>query len=121
MSASAIAALAVFGGVGAVARHLTVVGVASRGGDQFPFGTLVVNLGGSLVLGLLLGAGLTGTTQVLLAGGLLGSYTTFSAWMADSEGLAHEGHTSAAAVNIFLSLFAGLLAIVVGRAIGGLF
>ena len=104
MSAAAIAALAVLGGVGAVARHLTVVGVASRGGDQFPLGTLVVNLTGSLIVGVLLGAGITGTTQVLLAGGLLGSYTTFSAWMADSEGLAHNGHTSAAAVNFSFSL-----------------
>jgi fluoride ion exporter CrcB/FEX len=40
--------------------------------------------------------------------------------MADSDGLAREGHPQAAALNIFLSLFAGLAAIVIGRALGGL-
>ena len=120
MSALAILALAALGGVGAVARHMTVFAVAERSGDQFPFGTLAVNLSGSLIVGLLLGAGVTGTTLTLLAGGLLGSYTTFSAWMADSDGLAREGRPQAAALNIFLSLFAGLAAIVIGRALGGL-
>ncbi|MSX01683.1 MAG: fluoride efflux transporter CrcB [Actinobacteria bacterium] len=119
MSAAAVIALAALGGIGAVARHLTVVAVAQRSGDDFPLGTLTVNLVGSLLLGLLLGAGVTGTTQILLAGGLLGSYTTFSAWMADSEGLARESHRRAAAVNIFLSLFAGFAALLVGRAVGG--
>ena len=61
-----------------------------------------------------------GTTLTLLAGGLLGSYTTYSAWMADSDGLAREHRPQAAAVNIFVSLFAGLVAIVIGRALGGL-
>jgi len=121
MSALAIAALTGLGGVGALARHLTVVTVAKRGGDHFPFGTLAVNLAGSLFVGLLLGAGVTGTTFTLLAGGLLGSYTTCSAWMADSEGLARENRPHAAAVNIFLSLFAGFAAVVIGTVLGGLF
>ncbi len=120
MSALAILALAALGGVGAVARHITVFEVAERSGDHFPFGTLAVNLSGSLIVGLLLGAGVTGTALTLLAGGLLGSYTTYSAWMADSDGLAREGRPQAAALNIFLSLFAGLAAIVIGRTLGGL-
>ena len=120
MTALTILALAALGGVGAVARHLTVLVVAELTGDQFPVGTLTVNVAGSLILGLLLGAGVTGTTLTLLAGGLLGSYTTYSAWMADSDGLAREHRPQAAAVNIFVSLFAGLVAIVIGRALGGL-
>ncbi|CAB4336099.1 unannotated protein [freshwater metagenome] len=120
MSALAIVGLTALGGVGALARHLTVVAVAERSGDQFPVGTLVVNVAGSLIVGLLLGAGVAGATLTLLAGGLLGSYTTFSAWMADSDGLAREHRPQAAAVNIFLSLFAGFLALVVGRTLGGL-
>jgi fluoride ion exporter CrcB/FEX len=40
--------------------------------------------------------------------------------MADSDGLAREHHPEAAVVNIFLSLFAGLAAIIIGRALGGL-
>ncbi len=121
MSALAVLALAGLGGAGALARHLTVVAVAERSGERFPFGTLTVNITGSLIVGLLLGVGVTGTTMTLLAGGLLGSYTTFSAWMADSDGLANEKRPQAAALNVFLSLFAGLAAIVIGRALGGLF
>ena len=44
MSALAIVGLTALGGVGALARHLTVVAVAERSGDQFPVGTLVVNV-----------------------------------------------------------------------------
>jgi CrcB protein len=121
MSALAVVALAALGGVGAVARHLTVFEVAERSGGRFPLGTLAVNLAGSLVVGVLLGAGVTGATLTLLAGGLLGSYTTFSAWMADSDGLAREHRPQAAVVNIFVSLFAGLATIILGRALGGLF
>ena len=108
------------GGAGALARHFTVVAVASRSGSAFPFGTLTVNLAGSLLLGLLLGAGVAGDALLVAGGGALGSYTTFSAWMADSDGLAREGRPQAAAVNLALSLLAGLLAIVVGRALGQL-
>ena len=116
-----VATAAVFaGGAGALARHFTVVAVASRSGSAFPFGTLTVNLAGSLLLGLLLGAGLGGDALLIAGGGALGSYTTFSAWMADSDGLAREGRPQAAAVNLAASLLAGLLAIVVGRALGQL-
>jgi len=118
VSAQAILALAALGGAGALARHLTVFAVAQRSGDRFPLGTLSVNLAGSLILGLLVGAGVTGTTLTLLGAGLLGSYTTFSAWIADSDGIARQHRPQAAAVNIFLSLFAGLAALIIGRAAG---
>lgn len=107
------------GGAGALARHFTVVGVAARAGSGFPFGTLTVNIAGSLLLGLLLGAGVGGDALLVAGGGALGSYTTFSAWMADSDGLAGEGRPRAAATNLAGSLVLGLLAIVVGRAVGG--
>ena len=116
--AVAVAAVAA-GGAGALARHLTVVGVASRAGAGFPAGTLTVNLSGSLGLGILLGAGVGGDGLLVAGGGFLGSFTTFSAWMADSDGLAREGRVPAAALNLGASLLFGLLALLAGRALGG--
>ncbi|MBU3674829.1 MAG: fluoride efflux transporter CrcB [Solirubrobacteraceae bacterium] len=119
MSFAVAVAAVLAGGAGALARHFTVVGVAARAGSDFPFGTLTVNLSGSLLLGLLLGAGVGGDALLVAGGGALGSYTTFSAWMADSDGLAREGRAPAAALNLAGSLILGLLALLAGRAIGG--
>lgn len=119
MSVPAVVAAVLAGGAGALARHFTIVGVASRAGAGFPFGTLTVNLSGSLLLGLLLGAGVGGDALLVAGGGALGSYTTFSAWMADSDGLAREGRGGAAALNLAGSLLLGLAALLLGRAIGG--
>ncbi len=119
MSFAVAVAAVLAGGAGALARHFTVVGVAARAGSAFPFGTLTVNLSGSLLLGLLLGAGVGGDALLVAGGGALGSYTTFSAWMADSDGLAREGRAPGAALNLAGSLVLGLLALLAGRAIGG--
>ena len=118
MSFAVAVAAVLAGGAGALARHFTVVGVAARAGSAFPFGTLTVNLSGSLLLGLLLGAGVGGDALLVAGGGALGSYTTFSAWMADSDGLAREGRVPSAALNLAGSLVLGLLALLAGRAIG---
>lgn len=120
MSFAVAVAAVLAGGAGALARHCTVVAVAARTEPRIPLGTLAVNLSGSLALGLLLGAGVGGDALLVAGGGALGSYTTFSAWMADTDGLAREGRPAAAAANIAFSLLAGLVAIVVGRAIGQL-
>lgn len=119
MSVTVAAAAVLAGGAGALARHFTVVGVAARAGSRFPFGTLAVNLSGSLLLGLLLGAGVGGDALLVAGGGALGSYTTFSAWMADSDGMAREGRPQAAALNLAGSLLLGFVALLLGRSIGG--
>ena len=65
----------------------------SRGAaaGDFPLGILAVNLSGTLLLGVLAGAGAaTATRERLLGAGLLGAYTTFSTWMLDSHRLATE-------------------------------
>ena len=91
MSLAVAAAAVLAGGAGALARHFSVVAVAARAGPRFPFGTLTVNISGSLLLGVLLGTGIGGDGLLVAGGGALGSYTTFSAWMADSGGLARDG------------------------------
>ena len=70
--------VALGGAGGAVLRYLLERYGARRWGE--PWGTFVVNVSGSLLLGLLVGVGLGGDAAAALGTGLLGSYTTFSAY-----------------------------------------
>jgi fluoride exporter len=110
--------IAVLGGVGALARFALDVAVAKRAGSAFPWGTLAVNVSGAFLLGFVVGVALTGEALVLVATGLLGSYTTFSTWMLESQRLAEDGEGRAALLNLLVSVAAGLIAVAVGRALG---
>lgn len=112
-------ALAVLGGTGALARFGLESLVASRHGAGLPLGTVVVNLTGAALLGLLIGLAAHGRTLTLLGAGLLGSYTTFSGWLVQSHALAERGARQSAALNILGSLLTGLAAVALGRVIGG--
>lgn len=119
MSVATWIGVAVLGGIGALARFLVDGTVASRLGRDFPFGTLVVNLSGALVLGVLAGATL-GDDAYLLAGTAgVGAYTTFSTWMLESHRLVEDGEGIGAVANLALSLAAGLVAAAAGRTLGG--
>lgn len=107
------------GGVASVARW-AVHGLFPR--DEragFPLGTLAVNLTGSLALGLLVGASLSRHAYLLAGTAAVGSYTTFSTWMLDTERLARHGRLATAALNIAASLALGIAAVELGRAIAG--
>ena len=111
--------VALLGGGGALARFAldgTVGSRLARGG--FPLGTLAVNTSGALLLGLLTGAALTGDALVLAGTATLGSYTTFSTWMLESQRLAEDAEGGGALLNIALSLAAGVGAAALGHAIG---
>ena len=110
--------VAVLGGVGSVARFRLDELVQRRAGGDFPFGTLVVNVSGSFVLGVLTGAGVGGDWLLLAGTGFLGSFTTFSTWMLESERLGEEGEGRLALLNLAGSLAAGLAAAALGWAIG---
>jgi len=107
------------GGVGALARFALQHFVDGRSGRAFPLGTLAVNLTGTAALGVLAGLALSGNALVLLGGGVLGSYTTFSTWMLESQRLGEGGRARAAVVNVALSLAAGLGAVALGRLLAG--
>jgi fluoride exporter len=90
--------------------------VGERLGSGFPWGTLAVNLSGAFLLGLVAGAALHGDGLVLAGTGALGSYTTFSTWMFESQRLGEDGESRLLFLNIVLSLAAGLGAVALGRA-----
>lgn len=111
-------AVALLGGLGAVARYAVSAAVAQRSAGWFPWGTLAVNLSGTALLGLLAGLALHGDALTLAGGGLLGSYTTFSTWMLDSDRLAEHRSGRPLAANLVGSLLLGLAAVALGRALG---
>lgn len=111
-------AVGVLGGVGAIARFVLDALVSTNTSASFPLGTLLVNLSGALVLGLLVGFVL-GKDAYLLAGtAAIGSYTTFSTWMLESQRLAEDGGRWLPAVNVVASLALGVGAAALGRLIG---
>ena len=111
-------AVIIIGGAGSVVRFLADGLVASAAGRDFPFGTLAVNVSGAMILGLLTGLAL-GHDQALLAGtAAVGSYTTFSTWMFETDRLAEERQFRRAAANVVVSLVLGVAAAALGRLIG---
>lgn len=119
MSAMTWIAVALLGGAATVARFLLDAALAERVAGQFPVGTLAVNLSGAVVLGLLAGAALHGGALTVVAGGGLGSYTTFSTWMFESHRLGEAGRAELLWLNLGLSLIAGLAALALGHWLGG--
>jgi CrcB protein len=118
LSAIAWIGLGLIGGVAAIARFRVDMFVQQRVDGEFPFGTLVVNLSGSLCLGILTGAGVGGDELLLLGTGALGSFTTFSTWMLESERLGEEGDDGLALANLGVSVAAGLAAALAGWGLG---
>jgi fluoride exporter len=110
--------IGLIGGVGAIARFLLDGAVASLAGREFPFGTLVVNLLGAFIAGLLTGLGVQGDRYLLLETGLIGSFTTFSTWMLESHRLGEDGQPGLGVLNLALSLLVGLGAAWAGRRVG---
>jgi CrcB protein len=110
--------IGLLGGVGAVARFLLDGAVSARVAGAFPFGTLAVNISGSFLLGLVVGAALSGDAYRLVATGAIGAFTTFSTWMFESHRLAEDGALGAAAVNVAGSLVLGVAAAWLGRELG---
>jgi CrcB protein len=119
VSAATWIAVALLGGGATLARFLLDAAISERVGGPFPGGTLAVNLSGAAALGLLAGAALHGAALTIVAGGGLGSYTTFSTWMFESQRLGEAGEVRGLWLNLFVSLLAGLAALALGHWLGG--
>jgi fluoride exporter len=113
-----LAAIAVVGGLGAMARFLLDGAVSSRLGRAFPFGTLAVNLTGAFALGALYGAAVGGDALRLAGVGFLGAYTTFSTWALEAHRLGEDGRTRLGLANLLVSLALGLVCAWLGRELG---
>jgi CrcB protein len=109
--------------VGAVSRYLLDQTVQhwhrSRWpAGTFPWGTLTINVFGSLLLGLFAGLaahhGLTSAGLAVLGTGFCGGFTTFSTWMWETVALAESGGSVKATINLVGSIAAGLTAAGVG-------
>jgi CrcB protein len=112
------AGVVLIGGTGSVIRFLVDGSVASATGRDFPYGTLAINISGAVALGLVTGLAL-GHDQALLAGtAAVGSYTTFSTWMLETQRLAEERQHRKAILNVVVSLVLGVAAAALGRLIG---
>jgi fluoride exporter len=118
VSAVVLLGVALVGGVGALARFLLDRAIASRAGREFIYGTLVVNVLGAFLLGVLVGVAL-GQDAFRLAGtGLVGAFTTFSTWALESHRLGENGEPLLGAANFVVSLILGVAAAWAGVHVG---
>ena len=103
---------------GAVARYF-VSGFMLKVSAAFPWGTLVVNVLGSFLLGFLMALvtetlAISPNERLFLAIGFLGSFTTFSTFIYETNSLLEEGEFLLAGVNLFSSLLLGLFGLRLG-------
>lgn len=105
------------GFVGANARYLVARAVGTLVEGRFPLGTFLINVSGSFLLGLLGGVIAqkalpnADALRLALGVGFLGAFTTFSTFEYETHALFEDGIWLTALTNLFLSLFAGLLAV----------
>ncbi|HVQ31061.1 MAG TPA: fluoride efflux transporter CrcB [Vicinamibacteria bacterium] len=108
------------GALGSLARHGVNVWVTRRMGQSGPYATLVVNIVGCGVIGLLAGLlaserlVMTPTVRVFVFVGILGGFTTFSSFGLDTFTLAREGRHAAALLNAVGQVVIGLAALAAG-------
>lgn len=115
------------GAIGSGARYLVATWAARALGADLPRGTLLVNVVGSFLLGAVIAALASrpgaADVRLFLGAGVLGGFTTYSSFSAETLALAAEGRPAAAAGYVALTLSAGLaagaLGLVAGRALAG--
>jgi CrcB protein len=106
------------GAIGSGARHLTGRAMLGLFGPDYPFGTLTVNLVGGLLMGLLVGIlarhGGSEPARLFLGVGVLGGFTTFSAFSLDVVTLAERGATATALGYVLVSVVGAIAAVAAG-------
>jgi CrcB protein len=107
------------GFIGSIARYVTAKLVDERLNSLFPYGTLMVNVVGSFLLGLiymlaLRKAGLTENGRLFLGVGFCGGFTTFSAFALENFNLLQQKFLGISVLYVAISVVAGLLALAAG-------
>lgn len=114
--------IALGGACGSLLRHAAQLGVQRAVGHPFPFGTLAVNVVGCLLIGVVAAAagplGWRDEHRLAITTGLLGGFTTFSAFGLETLSLANHGRLALALANIALSVTLGLFAVYLGLRLG---
>lgn len=104
--------------VGGILRYLLSIFIQTKFAGYFPYGTLTVNILGCLFIGVFLGLSektvISQEIKFLIATGLLGGFTTFSALSVETFTLIRLGHTGMAVSYVSASVIAGLAATFVG-------
>jgi CrcB protein len=119
--------VAIGGAIGSMARYLMQSLIGAYMGDAFPYATLLVNISGSVLMGLLIGwlARATQTHQqelrLFLAVGVLGGYTTFSSFSLDAIFLFEKEKYMAMSIYVLASVAVSLVGLFAGLRIMRLF
>ena len=111
--------VALGGGIGASSRHLVNMGALRLFGTGFPAGTMAVNIVGGLLMGLLAGwlvrrGSATNELRLFLGTGVLGGFTTFSAFSLDAVTLWQRGTWGTALGYVLGSVLASIAALLAG-------
>ena len=110
------------GGLGAAMRHGVTIASARAFGTGFPYGTLLINITGSLLMGLVAAyfafkGDASQHWRLFLTTGILGGYTTFSAFSLDAALLYERGEVGAAATYVLLSVALSIAGLFAGFAV----
>lgn len=109
--------------LGGSGRYLLATFVANRWGAGFPFGTLVINATGSLLIGVVLTyilarANLSPSYRLVFVIGFLGSYTTFSSYTFDALTLMQNGEWLKSLTYLLGTMVLGMIAVTIGMLLG---
>jgi CrcB protein len=117
MDPQLILAVAIGGAIGSVTRYLVGIGSAKLFGVGFPWGTLIINVTGSFLIGAFVGLfatkwDLPQVARVFLTVGICGGYTTFSTFSLDAWYLIERGQTAASTAYMLGSVILSVAALV---------
>ncbi len=115
--------LAMAGGIGALARHYLSSAVYALCGRAFPWGTFFVNIAGCFLFGLIVSLAecrrlISDEMRLVLLVGFMGSFTTFSSFIADSDSLLQRGGILPTGLNLAGEILLGFLLFHLGLRVG---
>jgi fluoride exporter len=116
-------AVGIGGFVGSIARFWLAVYVGQRMGTRFPYGTFLINVSGSFLIGLVMTiltekTHLSPTYRYLIPIGFIGGYTTFSTFEYETLRAIQDGQFTIGLLNIVLSVLVGFLMVWTGAMVG---